>query len=194
MSCFSKYCPRLLALAPGCCDQDCWVLGAGGVSWERQEQLKRTHWSRRCCWPRSSSACQLLARRTSVSKGQVPHKQDLAPSLHLSLLPGRTTSKPQLTHLYRLWCQAFPLLGRLLHGFTQRLCIFHHCFQLRVCQHPQQVIKEKHQLRCHHIAVFGLKQQGVRGFKNCNQIHAFFKTQRSCHRSRRCCSATHLRS
>lgn len=119
------------------------------------------------------------------------HKQKPSLSPWLFLFPGRPTSKSWLTHLYRLWCQAFPLLGRLLHGFTQRLCIFHHCFQLRVCEHPEQVIKEKHQLRCHHIAIFGLKQQGgVRDFNNCNDIHTFFIVHRSCSRNKRCCSET----
>lgn len=128
-----------------------------------------------------------------MSVGQMMCKQKLSRAPCLFLFPGKPTSKSCLTHLYRLWCQAFPLLGRFLHGFTQRLCILHHCFQLRVCQHPEKVIKKKHQLRCHHIAIFGLKrQEGVRDCKNCSQ-YTFLVIHRSCSRNKRCCSETHPR-
>lgn len=61
------------------------------------------------------------------------------------------------SNLYRFGCQALSLLGWLFHGLAQWFCILHHSLELRVSQHPEQVIQKEHQLRGYDVAIFGLK-------------------------------------
>lgn len=53
---------------------------------------------------------------------------------------------------------ALPLLCRLLHGLAERLGILHHGFELRVRQHPEQVVQDQNQLGGHHVTVLDLHQ------------------------------------
>lgn len=58
--------------------------------------------------------------------------------------------------------QALPLLRRLLHGFAEGLGVLHHRLELRVRQHPQQVVQDQNQLGGHHVTVFNLQQSTAR--------------------------------
>lgn len=55
--------------------------------------------------------------------------------------------------------QALPLLRRLLHGLAERLGVLHHGLELRVRQHPQQVVQDQNQLGGDHVAVFNLHRR-----------------------------------
>lgn len=64
------------------------------------------------------------------------------------------------THLL-LRGQALPLLRRLLHGLTEGLGVLHHGLELRVRQHPQQVVQDQNQLGGDHVAVLNLQKSAA---------------------------------
>lgn len=69
----------------------------------------------------------------------------------------RSLCVEKVPHWYLVFCgHAFPLLCRLLHSLTEGLGVLHHSFELRVCQHPQEVIQDQNQLGGHHVTVFDL--------------------------------------
>lgn len=57
--------------------------------------------------------------------------------------------------------QALPLLRRLLHGLAQGLGVLHHGLELRVGQHPQQVVQDQNQLGGDHVAVLDLQKSAA---------------------------------
>lgn len=57
--------------------------------------------------------------------------------------------------------QALPLLRRLLHGLAEGLGVLHHGLELRVRQHPQQVVQDQNQLGGNHVAVLNLQKSAA---------------------------------
>lgn len=52
---------------------------------------------------------------------------------------------------------ALSLLRGFFHGLAERFGVLHHGFELRVGEHPQQVIQDQNQLGGHHVAVLNLQ-------------------------------------